>query len=102
MGKVRITIGPALQSNLDETNHRKQSHEIPKPANHQIRTRLPPGPYRDGDASDEQRCQCHLPEGKVIGGVWIKYRESRRPDHLTDVIDVTEKSIADSRGQRQL
>ena len=98
--QIRVAIGVALQTDFHNADDWQQHHEIPKPADKEIRTLPPKKKNEQCNRQKKRRAACHLPKCEMIFRMRIKHREIRRPDRLPDVGDVTDKRVLESPAER--
>src|SRR6266536_778657 len=99
--KVGITVGMALFTNLNKSNHRNQHKKVPEPTRKQIRSLISPNDCRTSDGKKECNRENNLPSCQSIIWMRIKNGEARRPQCFPGVNGVTHDCILRSPEKRQ-
>src|SRR5205814_5071227 len=94
--KVHVTIGMRLRADLNNSNHRDEHAEIPKPTGKQVRPCSSPGEHSHSNCNECGDGAGNLPGPQSFFEDWIKYAEARWPDRLLQVNDIAHECVVDS------
>ena len=85
--QISVTVCVRLTADLDQTDHRQEHDQVPKPTGDKIRLTLSKSEDRDRNQNEKRGCANCLPHWQ-LPGMRINRREIRRPNHLPDINEI--------------
>src|SRR4030095_4508883 len=98
---VSVSVRTRLKSDLNYPDHRNQCAQIPEPTHRQVSRPLRQQQHQGRDTAQHAQRQHHLPDRQQRPGVRIKNRQLKWPDQVTQIDNIGNQSILESRQQRE-
>src|SRR5437762_7645117 len=97
--QVGITVSVSLFANLNDPDDRHHHTDIPEPSGKDIRTFLSQENRYCRNSEEKRARQGNLPDRKWIVRIGVENGQSRRPERLPHILDVTDKCVVEPPGK---